>query len=279
MPRTIQLKRPRGRPAAAGLASQAGSVQSLDRALALMELIAAEDGISLTDLSQRAGLAPSTTHRILGTLEAHEYVSQDSDRGLWLIGVKAFEVGSAFLRNRKLFTIGRAIMRGLAEATGESVNVAVEDEGSIVYISQIESHHPIRAFQRPGSRSSMHASGIGKALLAARPDEEVRAILQRTGMPRFTPRTLDDPARLFADLAGIRKRGWAIDDEERQPGMRCVAAPIYNEYGEAIAGISITGPSVRMTDERLGEFGPLVKRAAAEMTRSNGGRDPGAPQR
>lgn len=278
MARTLEFKRPRGRPPSARASQAGGSVQSLDRALNLLELIAEEDGLILTDLAQRAGVAPSTAHRILTTLQTHDYVDHDEERGLWLIGVKAFEVGSSFLRNRKLVGIGRTVMRELAGDCGESVNLAIEDAGSIVFVSQIESHHPIRAFHRPGSRGAIHASGVGKALLASLSADAVRSTLHKTGMERFTSRTIVEPDRLFAELETARARGWAVDDEERTTGMRCVAAAIYNEYGEAIAGLSVSGPTVRLTDERLGELGPLVRRAAQKITASIGGHAPGQKQ-
>ena len=274
MARTVDLKRPRGRPPSVKTAHTASSVQSLDRALALLELIAEEDGLTLTELAQRAGVPPSTAHRILSTLETHDYVQHEEERGLWLIGVKAFEVGSSFLRNRKLAATGRAIMRKLMEECGESVNLAISDDGSIVFVSQIESHHAIRAFHRPGSRGAIHASGVGKALLSTLSDEEVRRVLQKTGLEKFTDKTLAVPDKLFAELDAIRVRGWAIDDEERTPGMRCIAAPIYNEHGEAFAGLSVSGPTVRVSDERVGELGPMVKRAAEEITKSIGGHAP-----
>lgn len=275
MARTIDLKRPRGRPPSLKSANAPSSVQSLDRALGLLELIAQEDGLMLTELAQRAGVPPSTAHRILTTLEAHNYVHHEEERGLWLIGVRAFEVGSSFLRNRKLAATGRAIMRALMQECGESVNLAIEDDGSIVFVSQIESHHPIRAFHRPGSRGAIHASGVGKALLAALSPGEVRRILHKTGLEKFTGKTLVDPEQLFAELEATAARGWAIDDEEATPGMRCIAAPIYNEHGEAFAGVSVSGPTVRISDERVGELGPMVKRAAEEITRSIGGQPPG----
>ncbi|GAB4228239.1 MAG: IclR family transcriptional regulator [Methyloligellaceae bacterium] len=255
-------------------AQNAGSVQSLDRALALLEHIAAEDGLTLTDLAQRAGVAPSTAHRILTTLQAHDYVEHEDERGLWLIGVRAFEVGASFLRNRKLVGIGRSIMRELMENSGESVNLAIEDNGDVVFISQVESHHAIRAFHRPGSRGALHASSAGKAFLATCSNSTVRKMLHKTGMERFTDKTLVEPERLFEELETIRERGWAVDDEERTPGMRCIASPIYNEYGEAIACVSVSGPTVRMSDERLGELGPMVRRAAEKITRSIGGYPP-----
>ena len=274
MARTVELKRPRGRPPSVKSSQTAQSVQSLDRALALLELIAQEDGLTLSELAQRAGVPPSTAHRILSTLQAHDYVMHDEERGLWLVGVKAFEVGSSFLRNRKLYAIGREIMRELMEETGETVNLAIDDHGAVVFISQVESHHAIRAFHRPGSRGAIHASGAGKALLSALTDDQVRRILHKKGLEKFTDKTLVDPDKLFAELAQTRKRGWALDDEERTEGMRCVAAPIFNEHGEVIAGLSISAPTVRMPDERIGELGPKVKRAAAAVTRSIGGHAP-----
>jgi len=274
MARTIDLKRPRGRPPSIKSSQTVQSVQSLDRALALLELIAREDGLTLTEVAQRAGVPPSTAHRILSTLQVHDYVMHDEERGLWLIGVRAFEVGSSFLRNRKLHAIGRAVMRELMEETGESVNLAIEDAGAVVFISQIESHHAIRAFHRPGSRGAIHASGAGKALLSALTDDQVRRVLHRTGLEKFTDKTLVEPDKLFAELRAIRTRGWATDDEERTTGMRCVAAPVFNEHGEAIASLSVSAPTVRMSDERIGELGPKVKRAAEAVTRSIGGHSP-----
>lgn len=278
MPDTLELRRPRGRPPSTRGAVSA-PVQSLDRALGLMELIAEADGLTLTEVAQRAGVAPSTAHRILTTLETHEYVTHDAASGLWLIGVKAFQVGSAFLRNRKLVDAGRGEMRKLMETTGESVNLAVEDGGGIVFVSQIESHHPIRAFHRPGSRGTIHASGVGKVLLASRTEAEVRNLLHKTGLPRFTHKTLVDAGKFLQELRTVRTRGWAIDDEERLSGMRCVAAAIYNEHGEAVAGVSVSGPTERMSHERIGELGPLVRRACDEITHSIGGRAPGRERR
>jgi IclR family transcriptional regulator, acetate operon repressor len=275
MARLGEVKKLRGRPRSLKLVTDtAGSVQAIDRGLAVLAIIAGSDGLTLTDLAQRAGLAPSTAHRILASLEAHKFVFHDEERGLWLIGVGAFEVGSAFLRNRRLAGIGRVVMHELMEQTGETVNLGIEDSGEVVFISQVEAHSALRAFFRAGSRAPIHASGVGKMLLAEMPDARVKQILYKRGLAKFTERTLVAPADLFQELAVIGRRGWAVDDEERNLGMRCVAAPIYNEYAEAIAGISVSGPTVRITPERASELGPLVKRAAQEITASIGGHAP-----
>lgn len=252
----------------------AGSVQALDRGLTLLAIIAEADGLSLTTIAQRAGIAASTAHRILTTLKAAGFVQCDEARGGYLIGVKAFRVGSAFLRNRKLVDVGRSVIRELMETSGETASIAIEKDDSIVFISQMESHNSIRAFHRPGARGQLHASSLGKAILATLSDEAVLQKLHRIGMQKFTEHTIVDPAALLADLAVSRKRGWTVDNEERAEGMRCVGAAVYNEYGEVMGAISVSGPLVRVTDERLGELGPMVKRAAAEITEGIGGKIP-----
>jgi IclR family acetate operon transcriptional repressor len=122
----------------------------------------------------------------------------------------------------------------------------------------------------------MHASSVGKAMMATLPDEAVFTLLHRSGMPRFTDQTIVDPDALIRDLALVRKRGWSIDDREQSEGMRCVGAAVYNEYREVVGALSISGPTVRVTDERVGELGPMVKRAAAEITNNIGGKLPGS---
>ena len=267
-------RRGRGRPRSSGEPASAGAVQSLDRALKLLKLVASADGLSLTELSQRAGFPPSTAHRLLMTLQSHGMVDFIEERQQWAVGVEAYRIGSAFQRRAQVAEVGRAVMHDLMEASGETVNLAIADEGEVVFISQVETHEAIRAFFRPGSRGPMHASGIGKALLAELSEQKLKAQLEAKGLAGFTGNTIVDTARLASELETTRKRGWALDDEERTLGMRCIAAPIYNEYGEAIAGISVSGPSVRIPDERIGELGPQVKRAAEKITKSIGGRAP-----
>jgi IclR family acetate operon transcriptional repressor len=269
-----EQRKGRGRPRSAQPPLAGGSVQALDRGLALLEILAEEDGLTLTELGRRSGVSASTVHRVLLTLESRRYVSHDTERGLWLVGVSAFKIGSAFLRNRRIASMGRATMHALMEASGETVNLGIEDNGEVVFISQVESHDTLRAFFRAGSRGAMHSSGVGKALLAEFPEHRVRQICAARRLERFTDQTLTDLAGLLRELAEGRRRGWAVDDEERTLGMRCVGAPIFNEHAEAIAGVSISGPAVRVTQRRLDAFGPMVRRAADEITLSIGGQLP-----
>ncbi len=243
----------------------------MDRAIAVMEVVSASDGLTLTSIAHQAGMATSTVHRILTSLEGHGLVSMDQERKLWFIGVTAFQIGNGFLRNRKVVDLGRPIMRDLVAETGESANLGIEDDGGIVYLAQIECHNPIRAFHRPGTRTKIHSSAMGKAILSNWPEADVRKLLEKVGLPGFTRKTLTNDRRFFADLEKTRERQWALDDEEATIGMRCVAASIYNEYREVVAAVSISGPVTRLTYDRIGELGPKIKRAAEDITESIGG--------
>jgi len=144
----------------------------------------------------------------------------------------------------------------------------------VVFIGQIETHNPIRAFFPPSTRTAMHASGTGKAILAELPEEQVRQLLTRSGLERFTENTHTTPVGLFEDLATIRARGWSFDHEERHDGMSCIGSAIFDEYGKPCAGVSISGPSIRFDPARVSEFGAAVAHAAAEITERSGGAMP-----
>jgi IclR family acetate operon transcriptional repressor len=267
-------KRRRGRPRAFNQPSEPNAVQSLDRALRILAIVAEADGLSLSEVAERSGLAASTVYRMLTTLANHGMVEFAEGEQLWSIGVEAYRIGSAFLRSRRLVDRARSVMQGLMERTGETANLGVAEEDCVVFVSQVETHQAIRAFFRPGTRSPFHASGIGKAILAHLPGERVESIIQKTGLEAFTGKTLSHRVPLAADLAEIRARGWSLDDEERYPGMRCVAAAIFNEFAEPVGGISISGPTVRVTPDRLAALGPEVHEAAAAITRMIGGVSP-----
>ncbi|MGO4448839.1 IclR family transcriptional regulator [Phyllobacterium sp. TAF24] len=262
----------RGRKAAAD--ASPSSVQVLDRSLNLLTIIADHDGSALTELADKTGLAPSTVHRLLTSLQKHDMVSHDPETGDWSIGVGAFAIGNGFLRSRKLGPISRRFLKRLMEECGETANIGIEDDGDVVFISQVESHAPMRAFFRPGRRGPIHASGIGKAILSTWSDSEIGRTVSRKQLAHFTDHTLDTLPALLKNIQEIRSRGWSIDDEEHTLGMRCIAAPIFNEHGEAVGGISISGPTVRLPRDKVDVLGPVVRGTANELTRAMGGRRP-----
>ena len=267
-------KRPRGRPRSIATGTAPGTVQALDRGLTLLRELAGARSITLSDLAIRSKMPPSSTHRILTTLQKHGYVEFDETRQEWMIGIEAFRIGNTYLVRTNLVEAARKTLRRLMEETGETANLGIADSGDVVFVDQVETHNPIRAFFRPGTRGHMHSSGIGKALLSDMPRREIEKIIHAKGQPEFTPKTLTSSKDLFSDLEATRIRGWSIDDEERYSGMRCVASTIYNTFGEAVAGISVSGPTVRFPNHVISELGPKVKQAADEVTNAIGGKLP-----
>lgn len=264
-----KARRPRGRPKEDK--AEVKTNQSLEKALGLLKAVSAHDGMTLTDLSQAANLPPSTVHRLLGTLAAHDLVAFDEITQTWTIGIESLRIGMAFQRRNKLLVAGRPAMTALMEATGETVNMAMLDRFQVVFVAQVECEAPIRAFFRIGERRAAYASGIGKALLAHLPEQKLEKFLRSETLVRLTEKTLCEPAMLRSDLERVRRRGWSLDDEEATPGMRCVAAPIFNEFGEARAGISLSGPASRITLERVEALAAQVKSAADAISALIGG--------
>ncbi len=267
-------RRLRGRPRSAQRGDDGGAVQSVDRAVALLRLIAASDGLSLSELARLGDVAPSTAYRMVTTLQQSGLVEFEDTSQLWFVGVEAFRIGSAFLRRRKLAERGRPIIQQLMLQTGETANIALAERESVVFVTQAETHEPIRAFFRPGTRSPYHASGIGKAVLAFMPAAQREEFIQSLPLPSFTAQTLSSLAALTADLEVIRGRGFALDDQERHIGMRCIAAPVFDESSSPLGGLSVSGPTVRIDQAFIERTAPAVVAAAAGLTRLVGGTPP-----
>lgn len=267
-------QRPRGRPRAFHDKTDQNTVRSLDRAMSILQALGDGGGLTLTELAARTAQAPATVYRVLVTLQAHAITEVEPEGQVWHVGAGAFRIGSAFLRRTKVADRARPLMQDLMRGSGETANLGIEDRDEVLFLSQVETHEAIRAFFPPGTRSPMHVSGIGKALLAFLPAERVVQILAARGQAGFTARSITDPATLHADLAATRTRGYAIDDEERAEGMRCVAAPIFNAFGEPVAGISVSGPAFRLGLHRTAAIGAMVADAAEQVSRALGGLPP-----
>jgi IclR family acetate operon transcriptional repressor len=274
MPHRFSAPLQRGRaPSKPGAVT--GQVQSLTRGLSILEALAkSEGGLTLTDLAHRVQLAPSTTHRLLSTLERMGYVYQDGELALWFVGLQAFTVGSTFLANRDFVDQSHPYMKRLMEQAGETANLAILDGTEAVFIAQVQCHEMMRTLVKLGSRVPLHASGVGKAIFAALPDEQIDAILKVVGLPRITDNTIVAPEIMWAALRVIRQRGYSFDDEEHARATRCVGAAIFDEHAEPLGAISIAGPVPRLTDERIRQLGPVVAHSAEELTRRLGGKWP-----
>ena len=266
--------RPRGRPKAFHDTTDQNTVQSLDRAMVLLDSLAQSSGLTLSDLAQQTGQAAATVYRALITLQAHGMVEVEERGQLWHVGGGAFRVGSAFLRRTKVVERARGPMDALMRATGETANLGVESGDEVLFLSQVETAQAIRAFFPPGTKGPMHVSGIGKALLAWYPPDRVRGIIARQGLPKFTSLSITSEPSLLRDLLHTKQRGYSIDDQERAEGMRCIAAPIFNAYGEPVAGLSVSGPAFRINLSDAAKIGQAVRDAANNVTQATGGEVP-----
>lgn len=251
-------------------------VQSVARALSLMRLLAQEDGGSrLSDLARAAGLPVSTAHRLLTTLEQQGFAQFEPASTLWHVGRDAFTVGLAYGRRLSFVAPALPLLRRLRDATRETANLGILDDDQLVTISQVESREIRRALSPPGRRVPVFCSAMGKAILATWRDDEVLALADRAGLPPLTTKSLRTREAALAEISRTRARGWALDDEEFNLGMRCLAAVVWSPQGEAACAISISGAAVRLTEDRLEPLGRLVAQAAEELTGVLGGAAPG----
>ncbi|MDR6774537.1 IclR family transcriptional regulator [Azospirillum sp. BE72] len=250
-------------------------VQSLCRALNILTILGANDGpMTLTELAEAANLSPSTTHRLLTTLQYERYVRFDQSARGWVVGVQAYMTGANFLKTRNLVDVARPRMRRLMEESSEIVNLAVEENGEALYLARVGGPRAAQVAVPQTDRTLLHCSAVGKALLAGMTETKVQTIVTQRGMRQFTRSTLSSLPALYRDLTLVRTRGYALDQEERVSGLRCVAAPIFDENSRVMGALSLSGSSRRIEDARLRALGEMVKRAAAAVTQELGGRIP-----
>ena len=239
-------KRQRGRPRSFNAPTEPASVQALDRALRILAIVAGGDGLSLSEIAEKK--RPCRLHRLSNAHHARQprHGRVWSDRPALVDGVETYRMGSAFLRRRNLVDRARSVMQQLMETTGET---AISALPRMIAWSSSARSKPIRhpRLLPARHRSSFHASGIGKAIMAHLPPERVTPSSARQVSKPSPPGRLPILESLSRDLQEIKARGWSVDDEERHPGMRCIAAAIFNEFGEPVGGISVSGPTVRVT--------------------------------
>ena len=267
----LSPRRARGRPREWHDATDQNTIKSLDRALRILAFVSESRGKNLSAISEEMGESPATVYRVLVTLQGQGMVEFDSADQSWHVGATAFAIGARFLRRTSLVERARPIMRRLMEKTGETANLGIERNGAVLFVSQVETHASIRAFFPPGTLSPIHASGIGKALLAQMEAGQRDRCLAIGGPEAFTSNTIVERSALLTDLQLIRDRGYSFDDEERTLGMRCIAAPVFDINGEAVAGISVSGPTSRVNAVTLIELSRPVIEAARELTLAIGG--------
>ena len=228
---------------------------NVDRALAVLQYLAHQSGEhGVRALSVALGMSPSTVFRLLESLERTGFVAQNEQTSRYRIGMQAVQLGISALSSFNLTSIAPNYLHELVVETGESCFLGVLDDGEIVYLFKEEGHYAIRTMATLGSRRPVHCTALGKAFLAILPPTEAQAIVERKGMPALTRHTITNMERLWEELADIRMQGYAVDREEVEEGLICVAAPVRDYQGQTVAAISIAGPAGRMApcEERYG---------------------------
>jgi DNA-binding IclR family transcriptional regulator len=246
-----------------------GPIQSVDRAAAILEILARDGEAGVTEVARELGVHKSTASRLLAALDRRELVTQDAARGRFRLGIGIVRLAGAVARGLDVVQEGRPVCRVLAREVGETVNLAILSGRDALYLDQVAGPAALSPHNWAGQRIPLHATSDGKVLLAYLPADEVAGHLMPP-LRRFTERTITAPAGFASLLAGVRQRGYATAVEELEEGLTAVAAPIRNAEGAVIASISASGPSFRIPAERIDDLAGSVRRAAAEISRRLG---------
>jgi len=242
-------------------------VQVLDRALAALAILAkSSSDCSLAALCPALGLHKSTVHRLMMVLEQHRLVVKHPETGRYRLGLRLYELGSRAIDGLDLRGRARPYLDRLQDEFGETVFFCILDEGQVFYVEKVESQQSVRTACTVGSRAPAYCTAVGKAMLAELSDVEVSKIVQRWGLKAITPNTITTATELKAELKAVRQRGYAIDDEEKEVGLRCIGAAVRSHSGKLAAAMSVSGPAFRMTKERVPQVGRALMEAAGKLS-------------
>lgn len=251
-------------------------LSSVAMAMALLKCFADEKPeLSIASLASQLGVAKSTAHRLATTLTHAGMLEQNKDNSKYRLGLTVFELGSLVRRKMDVYNEAKIFLRELREKTQETVNLAILRDYDVVYLNSLESPKAIKVISILGMRLASHCSAEGKVLLAFGPPEAEGRVLQR-GLLQRTPQTIVDPASFRAELAAIRLKGYAIDAEEGEVGVRAIAAPVFGADEHAIAAVGIAGPAQRLNKRTLISFVPALLSIAAAISHRHGARPPAA---
>ncbi len=239
-------------------------VQSVDRALGILEVLARTGESGVTEIAVELGVHKSTAFRLVATLEAHRLVEQTSDRGRYRLGMGILRLAGATTARLDLVQEARPISRQLAADTGETVNIAVLAESSALYLDQVAGSSALQPHNWVGQHIPLHATSNGKVLLCGLDDAALDAVLGK--LATYTPHTITGRPQLRDELDRVREQGYAVAIDELEVGLTAVAAPIRNAHGDVVASMSVSGPSFRLPEERVAEVIRLVKGAALEVS-------------
>jgi IclR family transcriptional regulator, KDG regulon repressor len=247
--------------------------KSLAKGLAVLETLASSPRpLTAAQLSQQLKYPRPTLYRILDTLLFHDFVMREGDGAFYRLSFKVLDLGHQLLERTDLLGAARPVLQRLEAEFRETVHLAVHQDGRMVYLDKCEGSGPFCTHSRPGSRVPMHCTALGKAILAFLPTPRTRAILRTHGMPRYTARTTVSGAAMERELSTIRRLGYALDDVEFEPDVRCVGAPILDHRGQPVAAISVSAPASRMSLSRARLVGSALRLAVLQVSQAMGWR-------
>jgi DNA-binding IclR family transcriptional regulator len=247
--------------------AEASGVRVLHKTLDILEQIkTSESGYKLADLAREVGLPKATVYRILTTLEARGYLDRGSD-GSYRMARKLFDLQRTEPIEQVLHRAAQPVMDRLVASCKETVNLGILDAGEVVVIYTVESPQAVRMSSKIGNRRYLHATALGKCLLAGMPDKEVNRLIKLKGLTKVTPETLTTKTALASELQKVRQQGWALDNQENEMEGRCIGAPIHGPAGKVVAALSISGPLFRMDLSRAKSLVPELQSACAEITK------------
>lgn len=245
--------------------------QSVVRSIIILEYLARSSRAKdLAAISKDLSMNKSTVYRFLSTLADHGYVYQDPDTDRYRLGSKTAWLGSKFLESVDVRREARPFLEDLSSKSRETIHLGLLDREEIVYIEKLDGHGAIRMASRIGSRMPVHCTALGKALLATRPQSEWQEYVDQVGLEPRTENTITDPGTFYSELKRVRKRGVAFDNCENEDGIRCVAAPVLDHRGQAVAAVSVSGWTRTMTREKVNSLSLLVKNTALDISQRLG---------
>ena len=240
---------------------------SVDRTVAILEAVATRaGGMSNAEISRKLHIPKSSASYILRALERHGYLRRDHDNGKYRLGLKLLNLGRGALSGVDVREVALPIMRHLVEHTHVTSHLAILDGNQAVYVEKVDAPGFIKMDTWIGRRMEVYSTSVGKSLVAFLPEEQVLALIRERGMKKRTPTTITHPARFLRELQTVRERGYSVDDEENNPGVRCVAAPIFNAAGAVEAAVNVTGTTQQVNSETMPRIIDHVKEAARRVS-------------
>ncbi|HDR15193.1 MAG TPA: IclR family transcriptional regulator [Desulfobacteraceae bacterium] len=227
------------------------TVPAISRALDVLEFLGTNPCVSFTEIHSSLGVPKSSIYQLLSTLESRGYVRRSGDGNRYELGLRLFELGNLSVSRLNVRSESLPVLRELAAATNQTVHIGILDGAEGVYLAKVESSRPIRIHSWEGKRIPLHSSSMGKVLLGWKPDDQTSDILADIDLPKNTEKTITDRDLLMAHLRTVRQKGWALDDQENEPDVRCLGAPVFDIEGSVIAAVSLSGSVTQMNDEAL----------------------------